>query len=276
MPTSGEDRVRLQVFLARAGLASRRACEELIRGGHVRVDDRVVTELGTKVDASSRVEVDGRPVRPQAHVYLAVNKPAGYVCSNRKMDERPLLAELYRSAVSGRLYPVGRLDVMSSGLILVTNDGEFANGVMHPSREVEKEYLVDTVDPVQERMVQNWLRGVTVNGVRYAVSAAVLHSPTRLSLTLVEGKNREIRRILDGFGIRIRRVHRVRVGPVALRGLPPGAFRHLSAEEIRALSGRQKPPADSHRAAGRLSTAGIGRRAIVNKKAQRRPPPPLT
>jgi 23S rRNA pseudouridine2605 synthase len=276
MPTRNEGSVRLQVYLARAGLGSRRACELLVTDGRVRVEGRVVRELGSKVAAADRVEVDGKPVHPQAHVYLAVNKPPGYVCSNRKMDERPLLSELYRSTVSGRLYPVGRLDVLSSGLILVTNDGDFANGVMHPSREVEKEYLVDTVDPVQERTVENWVRGVTIDGVRYAIRSAVHHSPTRLSLTLVEGKNREIRRILEGFGIRARRVHRVRIGPVALRGLPPGAFRPLSAQEIRALSGRATRPGTPPAASPRRPKPPIGRRGNVHKNAQRRPRHPLT
>lgn len=269
MPTNNDKSIRLQVHLARSGVGSRRACEEHIVAGRVRVDGRVVRELGTKVDRDSRVEVDGRLARPQAHVYLAINKPPGYVCSNRKMDDRPLLSELYRSEVSGRLYPVGRLDVLSSGLILVTNDGEFANAVMHPSREVEKEYLVDTFDQVQDRMVENWRRGVTVGGVRYSVRSAVRHSPTRLSLTLVEGRNREIRRILEGFGIRIRRVHRLRIGPVILRNLRPGAFRPLSAEEIRGLAGR-KPPAKS------ASPSAGSRRRLVHKKAQRPRRSPLT
>lgn len=269
MPTNSEKAVRLQVYLARAGIGSRRACEEHIAAGRVRVDGRVVRTLGTKVEPDSRVEVGGRLARPQNHVYLAVNKPPGYVCSNRKMDDRPLLAELYRSQVSGRLYPVGRLDVLSSGLILVTNDGEFANAVMHPSREVEKEYLVDTVDQVQDRMVENWRRGVTVEGVRYAIRSAVRHSPTRLSLTLVEGQNREIRKILDGFGIRIRRVHRVRIGPVILRNLRPGAFRPLSAVEIRTLAGKKKVPRSA-------PATAAGRRQLVHKKAQRTLRPPLT
>jgi 23S rRNA pseudouridine2605 synthase len=268
MPEKNDAPIRLQVYLARAGVGSRRACEELIAQGKVRVDGRVVREQGTRVSSGSRVELAGRPLRPESHVYLAVHKPAGYICSNRKMGERPIVAELYRGQVKGRLFHVGRLDALSSGLLLVTNDGEFANTVAHPSREVEKEYLVDTVDVVPDGVLRNWQRGITVEGVRYAIKSAERHSPTRLSLTLVEGKNREIRRMLEAFAIRIRHVHRLRIGPVTLRGLPPGAFRPLSRDEVATLARRKpRPP--------RAEAPSRGRR-LVHKNAQRRPKPPLT
>jgi 23S rRNA pseudouridine2605 synthase len=241
MPSPNEREPRLQVYLARSGLGARRTCEAYIAAGRVRVDGSVVREPGTRVLTGSRVEVDGRPVRPQTRVYLALNKPPGYVCSNRKADERPIVAELFRSEIHARLFHVGRLDVLSSGLILYTNDGDFANAVSHPSRGVEKEYLVDTVDPVSERTAEGWRRGVSVAGVRYRVERVVHHSPTRMTLTLVEGRNREIRRILEAFGVRIRRVHRVRIGPVRLRDLPPGGFRHLSPTEIRGLGAGKRP-----------------------------------
>jgi 23S rRNA pseudouridine2605 synthase len=233
----------------------------------VRVDGRIVREAGTRVAEGSDVKVDGRPVRPESHVYLAVNKPVGYVCSNRKMDQRPIIADIYRGQVPGRLFPVGRLDALSSGLILVTNDGAFANAIAHPSHEVEKEYLVDTVDAVPEAVTGNWRRGVTVEGVRYSIRSATRHSPTRFSLCLVEGKNREIRRILEAFGIRIRHVHRIRIGSVTLRGLRPGAYRQLSREEIRSLSARQPGPASRDESRGR-------NRPVVHKKAHRSASPP--
>ena len=263
------DSVRLQVYLARAGIGSRRACEEHIVSGRVRVDGRIVRELGTRVSGDSRVEIDGRSVVPELHVYLAVHKPVGYICSNRKTDQRPIVGDLYRGEVSGRLFHVGRLDALSSGLILVTNDGEFANAVAHPSREVEKEYLVDTVDVLPAGVIENWRRGVTVGGVRYSIHSAERHSPTRLSLTLVEGRNREIRRILEAFGVRIRRVHRVRIGPVKLRNLRPGTFRSLSTDEVRALAGRGVVRTPPEALQGR-------RERFVHKKAQRPPRSPLT
>jgi 23S rRNA pseudouridine2605 synthase len=271
MSQKSEPGVRLQVYLARAGLGSRRSCEEYVASGRVRVDGRIIRELGTRVAPGSRVEVDGRVVAPEPHVYLAVNKPAGYVCSNRKMDDRPIVGDLYRGVVSGRLFHVGRLDALSTGLILVTNDGDFANAVAHPSREVEREYLIDTVDSIPDRVVDNWRRGVTVDGVRYVIRSAERHSATRLSLTLVEGKNREIRRILEAFGIRIRRVHRVRVGPVRLRSLRPGAFRPLTREEVKTLS-RESP-----RVTPAPADAKGGRRArFVHKKSHGGRIPPLT
>jgi 23S rRNA pseudouridine2605 synthase len=229
----GGDEVRLQVYLARSGVASRRKSEELITAGRVAVNGAVVTRLGTKVRVDERVTVDGKRVRPvDKRVYLAVHKPPGFLCSNRDPEGRPLVADLVRDSVSTRVFHVGRLDYLSSGLIFLTNDGSFATTVMHPSSEIEKEYQVETDAPIPQELLQSFERGVLVEGVRYRLRRFAREGANRVRVTLVEGKNREIRRVFDAAGLPAKRVHRVRIGPVHLGPLRSGEFRHLSREEV--------------------------------------------
>ncbi len=237
--------MRLQKFLSRAGVASRRASERLIAEGRVRVDGEVVTEQGTKVDpTSSRVEVDGRPVQIARPEWILLYKPPKVVSTRSDPQGRPTVYDLLEPEHQG-LFHVGRLDVMSEGVLLFTNEGDVARDLLHPSRGTERRYEVLVEPPIPPN-----LRGRLETGVELEDGPAraenVTTRPTRdgtrlvLTLTLREGRNREIRRMLRALDVHIRRLRRVSFGPIELGDLPAGAWRSLTAAEIEALrtSGR--------------------------------------
>ena len=232
--SSSKDAIRLQVFLARCGLGSRRNCETFIRHGRVTVNGAPVTQLGTKVSLSDSVTLDGRAVVPSnKRIYIAVHKPRGYLCANSDPEGRPLVSELFSSAIHGRLFHVGRLDFLSTGIILYTNDGEFSKLVSHPRAGIEKEYLVETGRAIEEDFLRQYSKGIRVGDVVYRCKSYVLRSPHSALITLVEGKNRELRNVFTSRNIRLKRVHRLRVGPITLKGIPTGHFRRLTEREIR-------------------------------------------
>lgn len=234
--------MRLQKFLSRAGVASRRAGERLIREGRVRVDGRVVTELGTRVDPeSSVVEVDGRRVRLSRPRWIAVHKPPGVLSSRGDPRGRPTLYDLL-PAEHHELFHVGRLDYMSEGLVLLTNQGDLANRLLHPSSEVPRRYEVTVAEPVPRDVVPRLLEGVELeDGPAAADAAASLPASDPgerlLLITLHEGRNREVRRILSVLGMTIHHLRRVAFGPVELGELEPGAWRELRSEEVERLGG---------------------------------------
>lgn len=222
--------VRLQVYLARAGVASRRASERLIDAGRVTVNGAPVVTPGSRVGAGDRVMVDGREVAAAAPCCLALHKPPGYLCSNRDPGRRPLARSLL-PADAGRLFHVGRLDLDSGGLILFTNHGQLAVRATHPRFGVEKEYDVFTDRRVPVAVLEEYRAGCSIAGVTYRLAGYRLGPGARVLLTLTEGRNREIRRVLGNAGLEVLRLTRVRVGPVTLRGLAPGAWRPLTARE---------------------------------------------
>jgi 23S rRNA pseudouridine2605 synthase len=233
--------MRLHVFLQKAGVGSRRACEAFIEEGKVEVNGTLVTAQGVQVDRGDEVRFEGRPVHPSLEsVYLAVNKPPKYLCSNRDPEGRPLVIDLVAGDFSERLFTVGRLDFLSSGLIFLTNDGDFANAVMHPSKQVEKEYFVETKKPIPEDLLKRYKRGFQLEGETYRLKSYRLRSPRRAYLTLLEGKNREIRRVFQAQKVTLRRLQRVRIGPVKLHKLPEGSYRQLSKQEISWFLGNGK------------------------------------
>ncbi len=230
---------RLQKVLAAAGAGSRRQCEELIAAGRVEVDRRTTTKLGTRVDAARQeVRLDGVPLPKAKLVYFAVNKPTGVVSTNRDPSGRPRVIDLVPKGKT-RLFAIGRLDLSSEGLILVTNDGELANRLTHPRYGVEKTYRVQVAGrPTREVL------GRLRRGVRLAEGLARLErlrvkshrkDSTILEMVLREGRNREIRRVLARLGHKVFRLVRIAVGPVRLGRLPPGASRPLTREEVKAL-----------------------------------------
>jgi 23S rRNA pseudouridine2605 synthase len=239
VPGTGDSQApRLQVYLAHAGLASRRGAEKLISEGRISVNGRVVTVPGEKVEAGDLVLLDGRPVRPETQLrYLALYKPPGYICSSSDPQGRPLALELLPRNIQERLYNVGRLDVPSSGLILFTNDGDFAARVSHPSSGVEKEYLVEASGPIPDKVVEDFLRGLVIDGQSYRAREIEKTGRGSLRICLVEGKNREIRRVFSYFHLHPRRLHRIRIGPVPLGNLEEGASRPLREAEIKTLMG---------------------------------------
>jgi 23S rRNA pseudouridine2605 synthase len=233
-----EDPVRLQVYLAHAGLASRRRAEEFIAAGRVQVNGRMADTPGEKVLPGDTVLLDGRPVRLETRRrYLALHKPPGYICSSSDPQGRPLALELLPSGIRERLYSVGRLDLRSSGLIFFTNDGGFAARVSHPSAGLEKEYLVETSAPIPDSLVAAFTRGLVLEGERYQAREIERTGPKKLRICLVEGKNREIRRVFSHFRLHPLMLHRVRIGPVELGDLAEGASRPLGEAEIEALLG---------------------------------------
>jgi 23S rRNA pseudouridine2605 synthase len=239
---------RLQKILARAGLGSRRACEELIRQGRVAVDGRVV-QIGQKADPDrDRITVDGKPVQvEQRRTYVAVHKPRGVLSdegdgSGRLSSVRDLVE------LPGRLFPVGRLDLRSEGLILLTDDGALAHRLTHPRFEHPKEYHVYVEGHPDDEMLRRWREGVFLDGRRTAPAAvSVLRGErdhTWLRVVLREGRKRQIRRVAAMLGHPVRRLIRVRIGPLRLGDLKPGKWRRLTGAEVRALrsAGRSSPP----------------------------------
>jgi 23S rRNA pseudouridine2605 synthase len=178
--------------------------------------------------------MDGRKLAAtEKRIYIALHKPPGYLCAQSDPEHRPLARDLFRSAISERLFHVGRLDFLSSGLILFTNDGEFSRIVSHPSARIEKEYLVETGKAIDEEFLNRYLHGMRVGEVTYRCKAYKLRGPHSALITLTEGKNRELRNVFISRNIRLKRVHRLRIGPITLRGIPAGHFRRLTEREVR-------------------------------------------
>lgn len=232
--------MRLQKFLSRAGVASRRDSEELIVAGRVRVDGTVVTELGSRVEpGSSVVEVDGERVEPASPRWVALNKPPAVLTSRGDPEGRTTIYDLLPDGPVQDLFHVGRLDYMSEGLLLLTNQGDVAHGLLHPSREISKRYEVGLADAAGSDLPRRLLEGVKLEDGPARADAASLLPDGRegsvLLITLHEGRNREIRRMLDLLGARIRYLRRLSVGPVELRELEPGAWRDLDPAEVRGL-----------------------------------------
>lgn len=229
--------VRLQRILARAGFASRRACEELIRAGRVSVNGSVVRQVGVRaVPGVDDIRVDGRPVEFAPYVYLALNKPAGYICTNSDPAGRPRAVDLIKG-VPGRLFTVGRLDVDTTGLLLVTNDGDFAQAVTHPSKRIDKVYEARLNRPADAQALAALRRGVTLDDGFVTSPAEVFSDPGTgiVVLAIHEGRKRQVRRMFRALGYSVVSLRRVRIGPVELGDLPEGQFRHLSEDEVRSL-----------------------------------------
>jgi 23S rRNA pseudouridine2605 synthase len=225
---------RLQKVLAAVGLGSRRACEELIADGRVTVDGEVAT-LGRRVDPdTARVEVDGVPisVRPGLVHYL-LNKPAGVVTTASDPQGRPTVLDLVPP--EPRVFPVGRLDAATEGLLLLTNDGDLAHRLTHPSFGVEKEYLVEVDRPPTRGELRRLREGVELEDGRTAPARVTLVPPRAVRLAIHEGRNRQVRRMLDAVGHPVLRLVRTRIGPLTDRRLRPGEWRPLTPAEVRSL-----------------------------------------
>ncbi len=240
--TRGE---RIQKVLAAAGLGSRRQCEELITAGRVEIDRKVVTELGSRVDAARQeIRVDGEPLPRTKLFYYAVNKPAGVVCTNNDPAGRPRVIDMLPDN-DARLFTIGRLDLSSEGLILVTNDGELANLLTHPRYGVEKTYRALVAGRPEKDVLMKLRRGVHLaEGVARAERVEVKShhkESTMLEIVLREGKNREIRRILARLGHKVMKLSRIAVGPIRLGEMPAGSVRKLSKEELAALRNSAVP-----------------------------------
>jgi 23S rRNA pseudouridine2605 synthase len=234
--------MRLAKFLASAGVASRRAAEEIVRAGRVSVGASIVTDPARDVGPDDAVRLDGAPVRDETRrVVYAVNKPAGVVSTARDPQGRPTVVSLVPSPL--RLYPVGRLDIDTTGLILLTNDGELAQRMTHPRFEVPKTYRVVLArPPVSEAALAALRDGVELEDGRTAPARVRRIAADTIELTIREGRKRQIKRMCESVGHRVKRLQRIRFGALELGDLRPGAYRRLSAGELDKLTGPLKSP----------------------------------
>lgn len=227
--------MRLQKFLSQAGVCSRRLGETYILEGRVRVNGKVVTALGAKVDPDAdQVEVDGKPaVLQQQLVYIALNKPSGYVTTCNQPGERIVLDLV---DIGERIYPVGRLDRDSTGLLLLTNDGRIHHRLSHPSFDHEKEYEVTVAEPISDGALQKMARGLPMMGTRTRPAEVRRISARRFVIVLKEGRNRQIRRMVRKVGGEVTALRRIRIAGIFLGDLPEGRWRHLSEVEVESLT----------------------------------------
>lgn len=236
---------RLQKYMARCGVSSRREAENIILSGRVKVNKKVITELGTKIDEDNdKVFLDGVLIIPEKKTYyIMLNKPKGYVTTAKDEFDRKTVLELV-SDVDARLYPVGRLDYDSEGLLLLTNDGDFAYKMTHPTQHIPKKYhaVVDGIADVGH--VVKLRQGIEIDGYLTKPAkveiAGVRERTTQLNITISEGKNRQIRRMCEAVGLPVIKLTRASIGGVSLGNLPKGKWRHLTEAEINLLNGGEK------------------------------------
>ncbi|MBL0712854.1 MAG: rRNA pseudouridine synthase [Desulfosarcina sp.] len=238
--------MRLQKFLSAAGVCSRRKGEVFITAGRVQVNGRTVTVLGTKIDPDTdRVDLDGRRVTGHSRpVYLALNKPEGVVTSCEQKNV-PVVVDLID--LDARVYPIGRLDKDSTGLVLLTNDGRLHHRLAHPSHDHEKEYDVTVAHPIPEGALRRLARGMPLMGTRTRPARVTRLSASRFRIVLQEGKNRQIRRMVRKVGNKVLRLNRIRLAAIRLGDLKPGQWRHLTPEEVKALTARTARKAGARR-----------------------------
>jgi 23S rRNA pseudouridine2605 synthase len=225
--------LRLAKFLAHGGVASRRAAERIVANGRVTVSGEVVTDPARDVGPEDDVRVDGSPVASEPREVWAVNKPAGVVSTAKEPGDRPAVVALVRS--EARLYPVGRLDADSTGLLLLTNDGELANRLTHPRYEVPKAYQVELGRPPFDRDLRRLERGVELEDGPTAPAKVRRLGEREVEIVLREGRNRQVRRMAEAVGNRVVALRRVRFGPIELGGLSAGEARRLSGDEVASL-----------------------------------------
>ena len=244
--------LRLQKIISAAGIASRRAAEKLISEGRVAVNGATVTELGTKADPEvDEIRVDDRRVKgPQHHRYLLLNKPRGYVTTRSDPERRRTVLDLLKG-VREYVYPVGRLDFDSEGLLILTNDGELAARLTHPSHEVDRVYEAEVLGVPDAHDIDRLSRGVVIDGRRTSPAQIELLPERRtkgqtsvLRITIHEGRSRQVRKMCDAIGHPVRTLKRIRIGPIADKNLRLGTYRELTAEEVRRLksAGRKRSP----------------------------------
>ena len=226
---------RLQKVLSRAGVASRRAAEQLMLDGRVTVNGKTVRELGTKADpAADEIKVDGRRVKAETHRYLLLNKPRGYVTTRSDPQRRPTVIDLLKG-VREYVYPVGRLDFDSEGLLILTNDGDLADALTHPRHEVARVYEVRVLGEPDRHDLDRLEKGVTIDGRRTQLAQVRTLRPDVLEVMIREGRNRQVRKMCDAIGHPVTELRRVAIGPIRDAKLRVGSWRELTADEVRRL-----------------------------------------
>ena len=229
--------MRLNRFLAASGVGSRRNCDELIAAGRVTINSKVCTDFSAQPGASDHVKVDGKLVRVAPSLTIMLHKPAGFVSTRRDPHSRDTVFDLLSQKFS-RLFNIGRLDTQTEGLLLLTNDGGLAQRLTHPRYKIEKEYEVTLDRPWDPALAPKLLRGIFLDGQRARIQKIHSISPTRLRVVLRQGINRQIRRMFEALGYRVKCLLRVRIGNLRLADLPRGHWRLLTTRELRSLRGR--------------------------------------
>lgn len=237
--------MRLQKYIAMCGAASRRGAERLIESGRVLVNGSLVDYMGFEVDENKdEVSVDGKVIRPESKLYyIALNKPKNYVTTVSDDLDRPTVMELVKD-IKARIYPVGRLDFDTAGLLIMTNDGAFANAVTHPSRKVDKAYIARINRPLEKEEEMRLRNGVEVDGKKTAPAKIEQFKSIKkiyeVKITIHEGRNRQVRKMLEAVGVETLSLKRIAVGGVTLGNLPEGKWRHLKEVEVDKLKGKKK------------------------------------
>ena len=262
---------RLQKVLARAGLASRRHAEELITAGRVRVDGRIERELGVRVGANARIEVDGRLVVAEPLVYLVLHKPRGVVCTLSDPEGRPTVGD-YLKDVGARVVPVGRLDFHTSGAIICTNDGELASHLMHPRYHARKEYVAKVGGVVDEKTLEKFKERIVIDGRATRPADVTLlrveEGKSWLSVKLGEGRNRQVRRLGEHAGLPVMRLARVAHAGITAESLRPGEWRMLTLDELKAMKKEYGVPRRIHTPDSRLGEMRGGQVTLRQPKAR--------
>ncbi len=234
--------IRLQKYLAEAGIASRRKCEELILDGKIEVNGKVVTELGTKVTENDKVKYNGKLISPvEEKIYILLNKPIGYVTTVKDQFGRDTVLDLVK--VDKRIVPVGRLDMYTSGALILTNDGEFVNKLTHPKNEVNKTYNVTISGKITQEDVDKLQKGVKIddNYITKPAKVKILKideekNISRIQITIHEGKNRQVRKMCNAIDKKVLALHRSKIGDIDVKDLKIGTWRYLTEKEINSLT----------------------------------------
>ncbi|AJY78015.1 pseudouridine synthase [Paenibacillus beijingensis] len=244
---------RLQKILAQAGVASRRKCEELIQSGQVEVNGQTVTELGTKADPSADIiTVNGKPIRSEKKVYLMMNKPKGVITSATDPQGRKVVTD-YLEGIKERVYPIGRLDYDTEGLLLLTNDGEFANLLTHPSHHVPKTYLATVKGVPHGSALDQLKKGIKLEDGMTAPAEVEYYdvdpdnNSSTITITIYEGRNRQVRRMFDAISHPVVRLKRIRFGELGLQNMKRGRFRHLTPQEVKELKDAANKKSKAHK-----------------------------
>lgn len=236
--------IRLQKLISEAGIASRRKAEELIIDGKVSVNNKTVTELGIKADPHKDIiKVNGKKIEINNNkIYIALNKPFGVISSRKDEKNRETVIDLIDT--NEYIYPIGRLDYDSSGLIILTNDGEITNNLIHPKFEVEKVYIVYIEGYIPDRALEKFENGIKLeDGYTSPAKVRVLDEDDRITILeaiIHEGKNRQVRRMFDALGYKVTKLKRIRIGNIKLENLKPGEYRNLTSDEIRWIKSLKK------------------------------------
>lgn len=230
------EEIRLQKYMADCGVASRRKCEEIILDGRVKINGKTVTELGVKVTEADEVTVDGEMLKTQTKkYYIALNKPVGYVTTVSDEYDRPTVMNLVEDEIQTRIYPVGRLDFDTEGLLILTNDGDLTYKLTHPKHSVFKKYVATLNTVPQPKDIERLKKGVVVDGRKTQPAKLNWLKDNVVEISISEGRNRQVRKMFEAVGYEVVNLQRVAVGNIMLGNIPQGRWRHLSPAEINYL-----------------------------------------